>query len=143
MNKPNSLKLAQEWFDAGDNEFGYAEAGFRETIFYSQVCVSCQQAAEKYLKGFLVAYGKSYPKIHDLGVIVEKCGQIDPNFLELKKDCNFLTKFYVEVRYPPDITPADENDAQKSIEICKRIIAKVRDSLEIRDSFNSLKMGRS
>lgn len=131
MKKSDSLRLAQEWFDAGDDELGYAEAGFQETIFYSQICVSCQQAAEKYLKGFLVARGQSYPKIHDLGVVLQKCGEIEPNLLGLKKDCNFLTKFYIEARYPPDITPADKDDAQKAIKNCKRIIAKIKDSLKV------------
>lgn len=130
MKKPNYLKLAQEWFETGDDELAYAEVGFRETIFYSQICVSCQQAAEKYLKGFLVAHGKSYPKIHDLGVVLGKCGEIDSDFLELKENCNFLTKFYVEARYPPDITPADENDAKEAIEGCKKIISQVKESLK-------------
>jgi len=124
------LALAQEWFNAGDEELGYAQIGFRESPFYSQICVSCQQAAEKYLKGLLVAYGQSYPKIHDLGVILGRCGQIGPHLLELKEDCNFLTKFYLEVRYPPDITPANRNDAEKAIESCRRIITQVQESLK-------------
>lgn len=131
MKKPNYLKLAQEWFETGDDDLAYAKVGFRESPFYSQICISCQQAAEKYLKGFLVANGKSYPKIHDLGVILGKCGEIDSNLLELKEDCNFLTKFYVEVRYPPDITPADKDDAGEAIESCKRIISQVKKSLEV------------
>lgn len=29
-------------------------------------CYHCQQSAEKYLKGYLVLYGKNPPRTHDL-----------------------------------------------------------------------------
>ncbi len=31
------------------------------------ICYHCQQAAEKYLKGYLVFHGMNPPKIHDYG----------------------------------------------------------------------------
>jgi HEPN domain-containing protein len=70
MRQLNSQK-AKEWFKIGDNEFGFAELGYRdeENEFYSEICFMLQQAIEKYLKGYLV-YNEIKPeKVHDLGYL--------------------------------------------------------------------------
>lgn len=48
----NSHQLAQEWFKKAQADIDFAKLGFKETEHYGQVCFLCQQAVEKYLKGF-------------------------------------------------------------------------------------------
>lgn len=55
----------------------------------------CQQAAEKYLKAFLLAIGQEPPRIHDVDVLVEMCALADPEF-------EGLTEFAVLFRYPEE-----------------------------------------
>ncbi len=59
----HNKKLAQEWFDIGDDEFDFASAAFKDFGgFYPQICFQCQQGVEKYLKGFLVLHKKTFSK---------------------------------------------------------------------------------
>jgi HEPN domain-containing protein len=57
MKKNNgALTLAKEWFVKAKADLDFAKLGFKETKHYGQICFLCQQAVEKYLKGFLVAH---------------------------------------------------------------------------------------
>lgn len=58
--------------------WGRAQQGISayEGKFYT-VCFHCQQAAEKLLKGFLVAHGCEYPITHNLFAILEKVIECD------------------------------------------------------------------
>jgi HEPN domain-containing protein len=47
------------------------------------VCFHCRQAAEKYLKGFLVYNDQEPPKTHDLVELVRLCGKINADFSQL------------------------------------------------------------
>jgi len=72
MKQENNKKLAQEWFNIGNNELGFARASFEELkAFYPQICFQCQQAVGKYLKGFLVYKNKKFPKTHDLSQLLK------------------------------------------------------------------------
>jgi HEPN domain-containing protein len=47
-----------------------------------QVGFFCEQAAEKYLKAFLIACGQAPPRTHDIDALVELCTvqtQLSPN----------------------------------------------------------------
>lgn len=48
-------KLVEEWLQRADDDLAYARVGFDETQLYANICFSCQQAFEKYLKTFLIA----------------------------------------------------------------------------------------
>ena len=69
---------------------------------------SCQQAAEKYLKAFLIACGQAPPQTHDIDALVELCAAVDPAFDQLQSQVEGLTEFAVIFRYPdawrPDAT---------------------------------------
>ena len=62
----------------------------------------CQQAAEKYLKAFLLAIGQEPPRIHDVEVLVEMCASADPEFERLLPEVEGLTEFAVLFRYPEE-----------------------------------------
>jgi HEPN domain-containing protein len=60
----------------------------------------CQQAAEKYLKAFLLAAGQVPPRIHDVDVLLEMCATVDASFEQLRSLMEGLTEFAVVFRYP-------------------------------------------
>lgn len=62
----------------------------------------CQQAAEKYLKAFLLATGEVPPRIHDVDVLVELCAAWDHDFEQLQPVVQGLTEFAVIFRYPEE-----------------------------------------
>jgi HEPN domain-containing protein len=62
-----------------------------------------QQAVEKYLKAFLIARGRDFPKrTHNLGDLCGRCAEVDSWFAEERwsKWCERLTYFSEVTRYP-------------------------------------------
>ncbi|MFQ5708468.1 MAG: HEPN domain-containing protein [bacterium] len=109
--------IAKEWFDIADADL--ASAKFLQKmrpISLEIICYHCQQAAEKYLKGFLVLQGEQVTKTHDLTLLNEKCLNFDKDFKTVAGDCLMLTDYSVNVRYPfpLEITEKDMKLAIKS-----------------------------
>ena len=97
-----SRDFASEWFLYADMDLTSAE---RNTTFYpvhmQLVCYLCQQSAEKYLKGFLVYNGvPEPPRIHNLEKLNALCALYDVRFDEIAEQCEFLTDYGVQPRYP-------------------------------------------
>lgn len=72
---------------------------------WDTVCFHAQQAAEKYLKAYLVLQGVIPPRTHDLGLRLRLTKDFDPTLDALRIDCDFLTDFAVEARYPDVVEP--------------------------------------
>jgi HEPN domain-containing protein len=62
------------------------------------VCFHAQQAAEKYLKAFLVSHGIEAEKTHDLERLLETCLERDPGLTVLHSDCQQLTDYAMDSR---------------------------------------------
>ncbi len=85
----------------------------------------CQQAVEKYLKAYLVSKDVSYPFTHDLALLIRKCSDLEPEFMEIMEAAESLTPFAVEARYPDDLTlPALEDviGYQNSVLMIKKFV---------------------
>ena len=63
-------------------------------------CFHCQQTVEKALKGYLYWRGVSFPRVHALGMIFDLAEQQDAAFAEIRDQCEGLTRFAVQDRYP-------------------------------------------
>ncbi|MEN6403239.1 MAG: HEPN domain-containing protein, partial [Armatimonadia bacterium] len=59
-----------------------------------------QQTGEKYLKAFLVWHEASFPKTHDLKLLLELCLPFDATLIALRPACFGLSELAVEPRYP-------------------------------------------
>jgi HEPN domain-containing protein len=67
------------------------------------ICFHCQQAAEKWLKGYRVYMGiAEIPKTHELNKLRDACADFDPRFEEIAEECDFLMQFGVTPRYPDE-----------------------------------------
>jgi len=89
---------------------------------YDLVCFHCQQAAEKFLKGFLYERGVAFKKTHILEDLIDLCLPIDATFFPLRPIALGMTRFAVEYRYPAS-TPAD-NWATSALTSAERIRAE-------------------
>jgi HEPN domain-containing protein len=67
-----------------------------------------QQCAEKTLKAFLVFNQYNYPKTHDLGVLINLCAEIEPEFYKLIEKATTLTPNATVFRYVDTLEEADE-----------------------------------
>lgn len=77
MRPPEEVKrqLVQQWLSRAEEDLRVAEHIFNANVPYRfSVAFHAQQAAEKYLKAFLVHHQIKFPKIHDLGKILDLVG---------------------------------------------------------------------
>jgi HEPN domain-containing protein len=119
MDNVEAIKAAWEWLDYADADLGSAKIlkdAFRDHKELS--LYHCQQAAEKYLKGFLVSKAVKYPHIHALDNICAKCSEFDTTFDGIIKECAFLTNFATNARYPfeLDVTAYQVDEAITAVE---------------------------
>ena len=107
----------------------FAKASFEELdAFYPQICFQCQQAVEKFLKGFLVYQQEKFPKIHDLIQLIKLCAKIDKGFLEFLEGANILSQYYLICRYPMiEYPPAGKKEASEALKITDEIINFIED----------------
>jgi HEPN domain-containing protein len=93
--------IVKEWLKKADDDFNFAKTNFRaESEFYAQICFHFQQAAEKYLKAYIISKCSAFEKVHDLVHLLKVCSAVEPIFAVLREDCILLNTAYIETRYP-------------------------------------------
>jgi HEPN domain-containing protein len=122
------VELVIEWIKKADEDFGYASLSLEEEFeYFPQICWHFQQAAEKILKAYVVAFDLEFRKIHDLVALLKICEGKDSTFSSIFEECKYLQKFYVETRYPVVWeTKYKREDALKAEESAQKIMALVK-----------------
>jgi len=124
MMPPESPKhqLVKRWIHKADGDMAAVEAlADRGPIHASSIAFHCQQAAEKYIKAFLVWHETGFPKTHDLAELLALVERVDASLAERLRDAIVLAPYGVDVRYPgdrPDATPAQ---VRRAIELAGRV----------------------
>ena len=119
--------VAEEWFRVAETDLASAEyLQDMRPIPVEVICYHCQQAAEKYLKGFLCLKEETVKKIHDLVRLNKICRKYEKDFKAIEEDCLMLTDFTVNVRYPfpMDIDEADMHLALKGARRIKDFVSE-------------------
>jgi HEPN domain-containing protein len=115
--------IVEEWLAKAKEDFEFARVNLEEKkSFYAQICFHFQQAAEKYLKAYIVARELEFRKVHELTLLRKICMGEDPSFEQIKHACEFLNTFYVDTRYPVH-WPSNfsEDEAGKAFQACLQI----------------------
>lgn len=130
----DKIREYTEWLNFADEDYQSAE------ILYGQhkkpvniICYHCQQAAEKYLKAYLVYKDTSFEKIHDLLKILDYCQNLNPAFSEIARECMQLNPFSVITRYPSELELL-ESDANAAIEAACKVGNFVKGKINDTDS---------
>ena len=112
----------KNWLTKGNNDFKTAEIGLNQTeenIITDTVCFHCQQAAEKFLKSYLIYKEKSFGKTHDLEYILELCKKEDADFSNVL--IGSLTDYAVSLRYPDDFYMPSVKEAREALSLSEKI----------------------
>ena len=117
----------KEWFEMSKKDLKSAHILFEHDADHGIVCFHCQQAAEKYLKGFLIFKSGLLEQGHNLIKLCRKASSYEKSFNELIKDCSFVNAFYVETRYPAE-DPL--NIAKEDVQECFSILRKLTDKID-------------
>ena len=115
-------ELIKSWLKKAEKDLLTAkhELSFADSVTES-VCFHCQQAAEKYLKAYLVFLDVPFTKTHEIGELITKCEKRDREISALKEEADKLTDYAIEIRYPEEwIEPALE-EAKEAFEMAKEI----------------------
>jgi HEPN domain-containing protein len=116
-------KRVFEWLKFGDNDLKAAEhlAATLHPQPLEIICYHCQQAVEKYLKGYLVFSGtEEPPKIHNLMALCALCSESDDRFDSIVAKCNALNAYGVQPRYPDEIY-IDETQMKRALTFANEI----------------------
>jgi HEPN domain-containing protein len=123
-------RIIVEWLAKADEDLGFASSVIGNSTYYAQICFHYQQAAEKYLKAFIVAHELAFEKIHDLFVLLKTCQLKEPALSKIENECNFLNRFYIDTRYPAH-WPAkyEKEDALKAQRAAQNIADTIKELL--------------
>ena len=124
--------IVKEWLGKADEDFNFARISLEErNNFYTQICFHFHQAAEKYLKAFIVAYDLEFEKMHNLIKLLNICAKKEPSLLSLMDKCESLNTAYIDTRYPVH-WPTDytKGKALKLREAAEKIAQTVKDLLK-------------
>ena len=98
---PQPSAIVHEWWDRGEHDLLAARASLQAGGPSDSILALLQQAAEKYLKGCLLAKGWRLKRTHDLEELLEELVQYDASFQQFTNLADLLTGQYVRHRYPP------------------------------------------
>jgi HEPN domain-containing protein len=114
----------REWLRLADDDL-YSAKILNEAIrsHYEIICYHCDQATEKYLKGYLTFRGIILKKTHDLVLWYNLCIEKDTEFQNIKTVCEFLNRFVNDIRYPHkyEVNENDVNFSISAVEDVKRL----------------------
>jgi len=119
----------EQWLARAEEDLSFAQLGFREKYF-SQACFLSQQVVEKSLKGFLLAKGRSYPRLHKVIELAKLCVEIAGDLEPLKNDLKLIDEFYIPTRYP-DAVPGGLAEGLPGLDEAKLALETAATILEL------------
>lgn len=124
MREPEEVlrELVGQWVAKAELDYEAARRLIQdESPLREIVAFHCQQAAEKYLKAFLVRYQVEFPKTHNLRELLDLVARVVPEMAASLEQAVVLTPYGVDIRYPgdfPDVLPGQEVEA---LELASRV----------------------
>ncbi|MDR1932457.1 MAG: HEPN domain-containing protein [Spirochaetales bacterium] len=116
-NKP------EDWCFLADRDLRAAEhlASTMRPVPVEIICFHCQQAGEKYLKGFVtLKENKEPPYIHDVAQLCKLCEKYDSTFSGILKLCSILTEFGIQPRYDR-MMQLSEDDMHQAVKCAQEV----------------------
>ena len=115
-------KIFKEWLKKAEEDFGFARTSLKETKYYAQIGFHFHQAAEKYLKAFVIANHLEFRPVHNLMELLNVCKGRNHKIEEIEEACRFLNPFYIDTRYPVHWpTHYDKETATNAMKSAKKI----------------------
>lgn len=133
MRTPEQVKwdFVQQWLDKARKDLAAAEVLLKEGFGdYENVGFHAQQAAEKFIKAFLVHYQVEFPKSHNVALLRQLVARVDPRLAETLVAADALTPYGVEFRYPGDLPSVSRDEGEKAIRLAAQTRALITESLK-------------
>jgi HEPN domain-containing protein len=126
-------RLVGQWFDKAETDLQATESLLsRNPPLLYPSCFFSQQAAEKYLKGFLTWNQVDFPKTHDLKELLDLAEPVNSNLVSSLQDAIVLTRYSVEVRYPGDMPEPTVAEAQEALRLAQFVREAILAALDLK-----------
>ena len=99
MQREESL-YSQDWFAKAQKDLRTVEILLREQGDAEVAGFHLQQAAEKYLKGYLLSRGWQLQRTHNLEALLNEAIRLEPRLERFRNLCEEATDLYTLERYP-------------------------------------------
>ena len=122
--RPEDSGRPEDWFDHAEADLDAAEILFKHGRNPAVAAMHIQQAAEKALKGFLIARGWKLKRTHDLIQLLNQAVKYDSRFEKYRRFCEEATAYFFEARYPLFISKRTYSKKEVRVSL-KRVTALV------------------
>jgi len=121
--------LTRDWVAKAEGDYLVATQIMRrrKNRVLDAACFHAQQCAEKYFKARLAEAAIAFPKTHDLVVLLNLLGKVEPLWSSLLPAAQVLTDYAVDFRYPGD--QASLSEAKQAVKDAAAIRCEARSSL--------------
>jgi HEPN domain-containing protein len=107
--------FVQQWLKKAESDLKSAKILLdTEVDDYFSCAFHSQQAAEKFLKAYLVRHQVEFRKTHDLDELLNLTDSKDPSLRQEIGSCVWLSPYGVEFRYPGEYPEVDHNTAERA-----------------------------
>ncbi len=102
--------IVDEWIKKAEHDLGMAKLAIEhQPDFRDSICFHCQQAAEKYLKAYLVYLDIIFKKTHSLDYLLDLISEQELVSDDFYSTAEILEGYGVEVRYPGYSEPTEKD----------------------------------
>jgi len=121
--------LTREWVEKAEGDFQVATQimRIRKRRVHDAACFHAQQTVEKYFKARLCEGGITFPRTHDLTVLLKLLLPLEPLWSVFLPQAHLLSDYAVDFRYPGDTATLPET--RLALKNCSSIRREVRLSL--------------
>jgi len=113
----------REWLNRAHSNLIQAREGIQlPEVYLEDLCFQAQQAAEKAIKGVLLALNVRFPYIHDVAellTLVEQAGYPIP---EEVRESAILSDYAVEARYPGLAEPVTREEYEEAVSLATEVM---------------------
>ena len=116
------VELAREWMKRAEDDLRMAQI-----VLVASPPVPwgsafhAQQAAEKFLKAFLVSHQIEFEKVHLITYLLDLCVGVEPQAESLRPAAPRLTVFAVDARYPFPEQEITEEMAREAVQLARQV----------------------
>jgi HEPN domain-containing protein len=124
---PDSLLTGspEDWLRRARSNLARAREEKPDGVLYEDLCFDAQQAAEKAIKGLLVARRIPFRFVHDIGELLEAATGGGVTVPEGLRDSVELTEYAVEARYPGPFEAVTEEEWRRAVSFAEAVVAWV------------------
>jgi len=123
-------ELLSQWLDKAARDLKLTRHLVSAGEYNEAVCFHAQQAAEKYIKAFLVHHQVEFPKTHDIEELLDLVETRDQNLAQSLRHTAVLSAYGVEIRYPGDLPEITDAEAEKAVALAGRVGDSILEALK-------------